>query len=59
MARYTYKTWDGKVKQSKKRGFKTKREALQWEREFLLKQAGSNEMTFGQFVEVYKKYVGP
>lgn len=48
------KTWDNKTKSTTKRGFKTKREALQWEREFLLKQAGSNEMLFSDFVEVYK-----
>lgn len=48
------KTWDNKTKATTKRGFKTKREAIQWEREFLLKQAGSNEMLFSDFVEVYK-----
>ena len=41
MARYTYRTWDGKRKESKKRGFKTKREALQWERDFLKEKEGS------------------
>ena len=59
MARYTYKTWDGQKKQSKKRGFKTKREAVQWEREFLLKQAGNNEMTFRQFVDIYRNDRAP
>ena len=59
MSRYTYKTRDGEKKQSKKRGFKTKKEALEWEREFLLKKQGSNSMRFQDFVEVYKDDIGP
>lgn len=59
MSRYTYKTWDGKVVRSKKRGFETKREALQWERELLQKKSGSNDMTFRQFVECYKEDLRP
>ena len=32
---YRYTDWTGERKQSQKRGFKTKREALAWEREQL------------------------
>lgn len=48
-----YKNWTGEQKQKLKRGFKTKREALSWEREFLQKQSADMNMTFKDFVEVY------
>ena len=51
IARFRYTTWDGQQKQSMKRGFNTRRDALQWEREFLLSKAGSNEMSFGHFLQ--------
>ena len=35
---YRYTDWAGKVKQTQKRGFKTRREAQQWERETMLKK---------------------
>lgn len=38
-----------------KRGFKTKRDALQWEKEFQLQQQGSVEMSFADFVNVYRE----
>ena len=38
-----------------KRGFATKREALEWEREFLQKSASDLTMTFKSFVELYIK----
>lgn len=59
MSRYTYRTWDGQYKQSKKRGFETKREALQWENEFLRGKSGSNNMLFSSFVECYKEDLRP
>lgn len=34
---YRYTTWKGERKQTSKRGFETKREALAWEREQLQK----------------------
>ena len=34
---YRYTDWTGKPKQTQKRGFKTKREAQQWEWETMLK----------------------
>jgi hypothetical protein len=38
-----------------KRGFPTKREALEWEREFLQKTAADLSMSFNNFVELYVK----
>lgn len=49
-----YKDWQGENKQKCKRGFKTKREAKEWERDFLQKTAGDMNMTFGAFVELYE-----
>ncbi len=51
--KFGYKNWAGEKKWITKRGFKTKREALQWEREFHLQKSGSMEMTFNAFVKVY------
>ena len=49
-----YKNWLGEGRRKTKRGFTTKRDALEWEREFLAKNTGSLDMTFGSFYEVYK-----
>lgn len=37
-----------------KRGFATKKEALEWERVFLQKQTQDLDMTFTAFYELYK-----
>lgn len=50
---YRYTDWTGDRKQSQKRGFKTKREALAWEREQLNKATADLDMTFASFVEQY------
>ena len=50
---YRYTDWTGERKQSQKRGFKTKREALTWEREQLNKATADLDMTFASFVEQY------
>ena len=47
-----YKDWQGINQVHTKRGFATKREALEYEREFLLKKAKDVNMGFVQFVEV-------
>ena len=54
MVYYRVTDWKGDRKQSTKRGFQTKRDALAWEREFLQKSAGSLDMTFNSFYEVYR-----
>ena len=53
MVYYRYTDWQGKVKQTTKRGFVTKREALAWEREELNKANTDLDMTFASFVDIY------
>ena len=53
MTRYT--DWTGERKQKCKRGFKTKREAQEWERTFEQQTSADLNMTFEAFVELYKK----
>ena len=50
---YRYTDWQGKVHQSTKRGFSTKREALAWEREQKIKVEADLDMTFESFVDIY------
>ncbi len=50
---YRYTDWQGERKQTTKRGFATKREALAWEREQMHKVQSDLDMTFASFVEVY------
>lgn len=54
-----YTDWTGERKSKCKRGFKTKREAKQWEQQFQLQTAGELDMLFGDFVELYKADVKP
>lgn len=55
---YCYTDWQGNVKKSTKRGFKTKREAEEWVRDFLVNKQGDFNMSFGQFIQVYYEDVG-
>lgn len=50
-----YTNWQGKRDRKVKRGFSTKREALEWEREFLNQTSGDLDMTFEAFVGLYKR----
>ena len=52
---YRYTDWQGKKKQTQKRGFSTKREAQAWEREQLIKAKADPDMIFSSFVELYSK----
>lgn len=52
-AAFYYQDWKGIKKKKLKRGFPTKKEALAWERAFLLQQAADLTMTFEAFVEIY------
>ena len=55
------KDWTGENKQIKKRGFATKREALDYERNYKIRQENNLDMTFGEFWKLYtedmKNYV--
>lgn len=48
-----YRDWQGEIKTKMRRGFATKREAQQGEREFLDMQSGNMNMKLAAFVEVY------
>ena len=50
---YRYTDWKGERKQTQKRGFPTKRDALAWEREQLNKTTADKDMTFDSFIEKY------
>lgn len=52
-ASFYYTAWDGKRKLKKKRGFKTQREAKEYEREFSVKSQENPEMTFKSLVDLY------
>lgn len=52
-ARYT--NWKGEADRKVKRGFETKREAAEWEKNFFLENAGNLDMTFEAFYQLYKQ----
>lgn len=52
-AAFYYEDWKGIRKKKLKRGFETKKDALAWERQFLMQQAADLSMEFGKFVEIY------
>lgn len=51
--KFYYTDWNGERKQKKKEGFKTRAEALEFERDFLNKCEKSPSITFGNLVESY------
>ena len=44
-----YKDWQGNQKRKQKRGFRTKGEAKEWERDFLQQQSQGVDIEFGNF----------
>ena len=50
---FYYEDWQGIKKKKQKRGFKTKKEALEWENNFKLSANANMDMTLGSFVEIY------
>ena len=52
-AMFRYTDWKGERKQKCKRGFSTKRDALDYEQEFLRQTRADLDMTFKSFVTVY------
>ncbi len=50
---FYYEDWQGIKKKKQKRGFKTKKEALEWESNFKLSANANMDMTLGSFVEIY------
>lgn len=56
-AKFYCKDWTGENKQIKKRGFATKREALDYERNYKIRQENNLDMTFGEFWKLYTEDV--
>ena len=52
MVRFT--DWQGQRKQKCKRGFATRRDALEWEKMFQMQTTSDLDMSFEAFVELYK-----
>ena len=50
---FYYKDWQGVSHKKNKRGFKTKAEAEQWERDFLQQQQRNLGINFENFVQIY------
>lgn len=57
--KFRYKDWMGNAKWVTRRGFRTKAEALRFEKNFKLKMSGNLEMSFADFVEVYTDECSP
>ena len=51
---FRYTDWKGERQQKLKRGFATKKEALAWEREFLMEKQADINMSFESFVALYE-----
>ena len=51
-----YKDWQGNRKRKQKRGFRTKGEAKEWERDFLQQQTQSVEIEFGNFPKIIASF---
>lgn len=56
---FRYTDWKGERKQKLKRGFATRHDALEWEREFLMQKYSDVTMTFESFTELYKRDIKP
>ncbi len=56
---FRYTDWKGERQQKFKRGFATKKEAQEWEREFLMQKQADVSMAFDSFVELYEKDIRP
>ncbi len=53
-AKFYFKDWDGKTKSKMKRGFRTKKEALDYERDFLTSHTGySPDLMMGSLIDKY------
>lgn len=50
---FYYEDWTGKNKRKVKRGFRTKKEALNYEAEFKRSISVNMDMTLGEFMEIY------
>ena len=51
--KFYYTDWTGARRQKKKRGFTRKKDAEDWEREFIVKASSSCDMFFASLAEIY------
>ena len=58
LVQYRYTDYRGQRKKSTKRGFRTKKEAEEWLRDFLAMKQSSLSMTFSSFLELYYADMG-
>lgn len=58
LCQFYFTDWTGTRKKKKKRGFDTKRGALEWEREFLKHQRADMSMKLSAFVDLYLEDMG-
>ena len=56
---FHYNDWTGKNKRKLKRGFRTRKEALEYEQKFLLQQATNLNMRFEDFYKLYEEDLKP
>lgn len=56
---FRYTDWKGERQQKFKRGFTTKKEAQDWEREFLMQKTADVTMNFESYAELYEKDIKP
>ena len=54
-----YNDWKGERKQKCQRGFTTKQEAQNWERQFQLQKKADANMTLESFCKLYEKDIRP
>lgn len=59
IARFRYKDWQGNTKEVYKRGFETRRDALEYEDSIKSRMSGNIDMMFPDFVEIYKEDISP
>jgi len=51
--KFYYEDWQGERKQKKKRGFRTKKDASEWEASFKQTQSADMDMTLSSFIVTY------
>lgn len=56
---FHYYDWTGKNKRKLKRGFKTRKEALEWEQHFRMREESNLDMTFSDFWKAYEMDMKP
>ena len=57
--KFRYKDWKGQTRSLTKRGFEKRRDAVKWECDFRMRLDGSMDMTFEEFVKMYREDRSP